>query len=102
MSKQPEAHGLADALENDLDQYDGLSLPKSSQSIADKAAAELRRLYALNGELLEALQLAKNSLIAFKFMPGQGIMPGQGNSWEDHDEENLKSVDAAITKAEAE
>ena len=59
-----------------------------------KAAAELRRLHAVNGELLEALQLAKNSLVAFKFMPGQG------NSWEDHDEENLKSVDAAINKSE--
>ena len=56
MSKQPEALRLADALENDLDQYDGLSLPKSSQSIADKAAAELRRIHAVNGELLEALE----------------------------------------------
>ena len=44
-------------------------------------------------ELLKALQLAKNSLVAFKFMPGAN------NAWEDHDEDNLKAVDAAIEAA---
>jgi hypothetical protein len=55
MSKQPEALRLADALEDDLEQYDGLSLPPSSQAIADSSAAELRRLHAINRQLLDAL-----------------------------------------------
>lgn len=44
-------------------------------------------------DLLAALQLAKDSLVAFKFIPGAG------NAWEDHDEANLQAVDAAIAKA---
>lgn len=44
MSKQPEALRLADVLMKDGDAWD------------EKAAAELRRLYALNQELLEALK----------------------------------------------
>jgi hypothetical protein len=46
MSEQPTALRLADWLE---DQYD----PTHNQ---EDAAAELRRLHALNGELLEALK----------------------------------------------
>jgi hypothetical protein len=47
MSTQPEALRLADALEL-----------KSSRGVLtdSKSAAELRRLHALNGELLEALK----------------------------------------------
>lgn len=51
------------------------------------------RLIVSAPEMLQALQLAKNSLVAFKFMPGPG------NAWEDHDEANLQAVDAAIAKA---
>lgn len=50
-------------------------------------------LIAAAPKLLEALQKAKNSLVAFKFMPGPG------NAWEDSDEANLNAVDAAIAKA---
>ena len=46
-----EALRLADALENDLEDYGGQSLPRISQDIADGAAAELRRLHAENERL---------------------------------------------------
>ena len=46
--QQPEALRLADTLENDLEGYDGMSIPRTCQDIADKAAAELRRLHAEN------------------------------------------------------
>lgn len=55
-TKQPEALRLADALEDDLQQYDGLSLPRISQDVADKAAAELRRLHAQRDAMLAAIQ----------------------------------------------
>ena len=90
MSKQPEALRLADALENDLDQYDGLSLPKSSQSIADKAAAELRRLHAVNGELRKALRD-----IEFVATLDDKCSP-DSQTWR-----LISNVNAAITKAEA-
>jgi hypothetical protein len=48
MSKQPEALRLADALD---------SAPYSS-GCTNEAATELRRLHAVNAELLEALKLA--------------------------------------------
>lgn len=41
-------------------------------------------------ELLESLQCAKNSLVAFKFLPGDA------NRWEESDEANLAAVDRAI------
>lgn len=48
MKQQPEALRLADALEDDLTGYDGLSIPGFCQNIANEAAAELRRLHAEN------------------------------------------------------
>ncbi len=60
--KQPEALRLADTLENDLEGYDGMSIPRTCQDIADKAAAELRRLCSQNQELLVALQALTHSL----------------------------------------
>lgn len=51
------------------------------------------RLIASATELLDALLAAKNTLVAFKFQPGDV------NCWEPHDEENLALVDAAIAKA---
>ena len=45
MTIQFEALRLADALEDDLQDYGGQSLPRGSQDIADQAAAELRRLH---------------------------------------------------------
>jgi hypothetical protein len=49
MSTQPEALRLADALDDYWD-----------KSRVQPAAAELRRLHALNAELLEALKLAQS------------------------------------------
>ena len=46
MSKQPEALRLADLLDGD----------PNSKTHHDEAAAELRRLHAVNAELLQALQ----------------------------------------------
>ncbi len=43
-------------------------------------------------ELVEALECAKNSLVAFK------LMPVPSNAWEDHDEANLEVVNAALSK----
>jgi hypothetical protein len=54
MNKQPEALRLADDLEID---YDG-------EVVAYKSAAELRRLYAANQELLEAAKMCL-SIIGF-------------------------------------
>ena len=48
--EQPKAMRLADTLENDLEGYDGMSIPRTCQDIADKAAAELRRLHAENDD----------------------------------------------------
>ena len=48
-SKQQSAPlQLADSLENELEGYDGVSIPRTCQDIADKAAAELRRQHAEN------------------------------------------------------
>ena len=86
--QQPEALRLADALEDDLVGYDRLSLPRRCQDIADEAAADLRRLYAENQELLEALK--KISAIENK---------DYGSDWEEI-EQARNIADAAITKAE--
>jgi hypothetical protein len=64
MSKQPTALRLADALE-------AWTLGKPTRH--HKAAAELRRLHALNGELLEALKLiasAENSALDLAYCKG--------------------------------
>ena len=45
MSTQPKALRLADALEDSLESYDGSSLTRYCQSIADEAADELRFLH---------------------------------------------------------
>ena len=50
MSKQPTALRLADALDDEFVQG------RISNHTGRKAAAELRRLHALNGELLKALK----------------------------------------------
>jgi hypothetical protein len=49
MTEKTEALRLADEL-------DGIPLADMTEALADDAAAELRRLHALNGELLEALR----------------------------------------------
>ena len=56
MSKQPEALRLADSLEHDLLERNGSRLSIYMQEIADSSAAELRRLHALNVELLAMLK----------------------------------------------
>jgi hypothetical protein len=45
----------------------------------------------LRADEREALEAAKNSLVAFKFMPGPN------NAWEEHDEQNLQLVESALT-----
>ena len=55
MTEKNEAMRLADALEDDLEDYAGLSLPRLCQGIADDAAAELRRLHHNNQVLKNAL-----------------------------------------------
>lgn len=62
-------------------------------SRAARDREEIKRLRAINAELLEALEMARDSLVAFKFMPGQN------NAWEDHDETHLAMVNAAIAEA---
>lgn len=42
--------------------------------------------------LIEALRAAKNTLVAFKFLPGEA------NRWEEHDEDNLALVDTALAQ----
>lgn len=49
----------------------------------------------VNARLVEALKRAKNSIVAFKFVPGGA------NCWEASDEENLTAVNSAIAAAEA-
>ncbi len=49
----------------------------------------------VNARLLDALKRAKNSIVAFKFVPGGA------NCWEASDEENLTAVNSAIAAAEA-
>lgn len=46
-------------------------------------------------ELLEAMKRAKDSLVAFKFVPGDA------NRWEESDEENLAAVNSAVARAES-
>ena len=72
MNKQPEALRLAD----DLDAW---TLGKPT--LHREAAAELRRLHSMNGELLEALKLAQSII---------------GHPEDAHS----KLIAAAITKAE--
>ena len=63
MSKQPEALWLADLLDGD----------PNSKAQHDEAAAELRRLYAVNAELLEALKRVKETRV-FIGAIAQGMM----------------------------
>jgi hypothetical protein len=67
MSEQPEALRLADALEN-LRRWHELT-----DDDCNEAAAELRRLSAVNQELLEALKLiasAENSALDLAYCKG--------------------------------
>ncbi len=59
--KQPEALRLADALQAGADDPMWADHCEMSKRTASLAAAELRRLHAVNEELLAALQLALSS-----------------------------------------
>jgi len=98
MSKQPEALRLADALENNLEQYDGYALPPSSQDIADAAAAELRRLHAVNSEMLEALKKIVRDADA---EPDEDYLIGANKGCVAVHRSGIEIARAAITKAEA-
>jgi hypothetical protein len=76
---EPEALRLADEL-------DGIPLADMTEALADDAAAELRRLHALNGELLEALKLAVRQNEHDMLMTG----------------EELRNARAAIARAKGE
>jgi len=82
MTTQPEAHRLADALE-------AWTLGKPTHH--REAAAELRRLHDLNGELLEALKVAQPYVSA--------ALTETGSADAYHAE---RQVDIAIAKAEGE
>ena len=57
---ESDALALADLLENNLEDYSGNSLPLLVQDIADRSAAELRRLYFENEVLkFEAIEQCK-------------------------------------------
>ena len=85
MTTQPEALRLADALDVGEISYTGMC----------KAAAELRRLHAVNAELLEALRaLVENEgLDPFSYLDkGIGTATAAGQRW--------LNARAAIAKAE--
>ena len=83
MSAQPEALRLADRLETD----------KIGASLLDSAAAELRRLHALNAELLESLKSTADLLQVWI----DGAPPYDEAKT---DREVLAKARAAIAKAE--
>jgi hypothetical protein len=65
MNKQPEALRLADILDEPDVHYPGnFNTPKRANALlmglAQEAADELRRLHAINAQLLEALESASN------------------------------------------
>jgi len=82
MNDQPEALRLADFLD---DQYD------PSHNL-EEAAAELRRLHALNGELLEALKMGYADTM--DYIQRNHLSGAENNRW-------LVLARAAIAKAEA-
>jgi hypothetical protein len=82
MTEQPEALRLADALASPLE---------DANDFADIAAAELRRLHAVNAELLEALKIARPYVSA--------ALTNTGSADAYHAE---RQVDIAIAKAEGE
>lgn len=93
-------HDKAGAIESCGDQVvarlpNGDEVGIFTTALEGESLADLR-LIAAAPDMAAALQLAKNSLVAFKFMPGPG------NAWEDSDEANLQAVDAAIAKATGE
>lgn len=73
----------------------GLKIISAADGLGPVAFAveEHANLIAAAPELLESLKNAHSCLVAFKFIPGDR------NSWEDHDEEVLSDVVAAIAKA---
>jgi hypothetical protein len=85
MSEQPEALRLADALDVGEISYTGMC----------KAAAELRRLHAVNEELLNAL---KEASLAIEYWGSYASRYFQ----EKHDlQGDVDAADYAIAKAEA-
>jgi hypothetical protein len=76
MNEQPTALRLADALESNYGEQPELD-----------AAAELRRLHAVNAELLDALKLVRD-----RFFPMDQPERDRDSMWE--------PVNAAIAKAE--
>jgi hypothetical protein len=85
MSEQPEALRLADALDVGEISYTGMC----------QAAAELRRLHAVNAELLEAL---KEAALAIEYWGSYASKYFQ----EKHDlQGDVDAADYVIAKAEA-
>jgi hypothetical protein len=91
MNKQPEALRLADVL-------DHVELRPSDYKDVDKAAAELRRLHALNGELLEALRVFVSCSVTVSTEIDE-----RGHRWtEAYLDQALPIARAAIAKATGE
>lgn len=91
MDKQPEALRLADA----LDSLMGEETVVGAKTI-DDAASELRRLYALNKELLEALKETLQTLDDENAKPGGAIAD---TIWYSEHETLFDFIEAAIAKA---
>ena len=85
MSKQPKALRLA------------YELAYCDSSFAYKAAAELRRLHAVNSELLCAMKASRKTLVKANKAGG----PITDTIWHGPCETLFDFMDAAITKAEA-
>lgn len=99
MSKQPKALRLADF----IDEHDCNFFYEESSRIdgelfeaACEATAELRRLHALNAELLEALQWAMN------YVPTQKTLERMGLGIAEEHAERLVKARAAMLKAREE
>jgi hypothetical protein len=94
MSEQPTALRLADALDAGENFYAESSLwyDRKLSDAVDAAAAELRRLHALNGELLEALKSAERAMSNKRF--AAEVL--------EHDSVVREMIRAAIKKAEGE
>lgn len=96
-----EAMGCGLEDRNITDRYEAMkhgwdcAMDRMFEQISEPLYARPVPAESVNARLLDALKRAKNSIVAFKFVPGGA------NCWEASDEENLTAVNSAIAAAEA-